>query len=79
MRTNSPFHYFKALPQIIKLSVMTNMRFPLSLRNVEDLLLERGIDISGETVREWRSRFGPMFTAGFRQRRVDRMRSMTQW
>ena len=36
---------------------------PLSLRNVEDLLAERGIDISHETVRFWRNRFGPMFAA----------------
>jgi hypothetical protein len=37
------------------------VRFPLSLRNVEDLLHERGVDVSHETVRFWWNRFGPMF------------------
>jgi putative transposase len=42
------------------LAVMLYVRFPLSLRNVEDLLHERGIEISHETVRFWWNRFGPM-------------------
>ena len=41
--------------------VMLYVRFPLSLRNVEDLLFERGVDISHETVRFWQNWFGPMF------------------
>lgn len=45
-------------------------RSPLSLRQVEDLLHERGIDICHETVRFWRDRFGPMFAAEIRKRRV---------
>jgi putative transposase len=40
---------------------MLYVRCPLSLRNVEDLLHERGIEISHETVRFWWQRFGPMF------------------
>ena len=48
------------------------VRFPLSLRQVEDLLFERGIDICHETVRFWWSRFGPMFAAEIRKRRVGR-------
>ena len=48
---SSPFRYFKTSPEIIRLAVMLYVRFPLSLRNVEDLLHERGIDISHETVR----------------------------
>jgi putative transposase len=40
---------------------MMYVRFPLSLRNVEDLLHERGVDVSHETVRFWWNRFGPMF------------------
>ncbi|HEX8415734.1 MAG TPA: hypothetical protein VF637_17915 [Sphingomicrobium sp.] len=46
---------------MIRLVVMMYVRFPLSLRNVEDLLFERGIDICHETVRMWWNRFGPMF------------------
>ena len=53
------------------------VRYPLSLRNVEDLLHERGIDICHETVRLWWTRFGPMFAAEIRRKRVDRMRQHT--
>ena len=51
MTKPSPFHYLKASPEIIRLAVMLYIRFPLSLRNVEDLLHERGVEISHETVR----------------------------
>jgi putative transposase len=54
-------------------------RFPLSLRNVEDLLFERGIDICHETVRLWWNRFGPMFAGEVRRKRVSRMREFRQW
>ena len=54
---------------------MLYVRFPLSLRNVEDLLHERGIDISHETVRFWWNRFGPMFAAEIRKRRIEGMKS----
>jgi len=45
------------------------VRFPLSHRNVEDLLHERGIDISRETVRLWWNRFGPLFASEIRKKR----------
>ena len=54
----NPFHYFDSSPEVIRLVVMMYARFPLSLRNVEDLLAERGIDICHETVRLWWNRFG---------------------
>ena len=41
----NPFRYFNSWPAIIRLAVMMYVRFPLSLRQVEDLLSERGIDI----------------------------------
>lgn len=50
MAKSSPFRYFKTSPKIIRLAVMLYIRFPLSLRNVEDLLHERGIEITHETV-----------------------------
>ena len=53
MTNRSPFRYFKTSPEVIRLAVMMYIRFPLSLRNVEDLLHERGIDIFQETVRFW--------------------------
>ena len=46
----NPFRYFNSSPEVIRLAVMMYVRFPLSLRQVEDLLFERGIDISHETV-----------------------------
>ena len=58
---------------------MLYVRYPLSLRNVEDLLHERSIEISHETVRFWWNRFGPMFAAEIRRKRVDRMRSLPHW
>ena len=61
MTKPSPFKWFKTSPEIIRLAVMLYVRFPLSLRNVEDLLHERGVDVSHETVRFWWHRFGPMF------------------
>jgi putative transposase len=75
----NPFRYFKTSPEIIRLAVMMYVRFPLSLRNVEDLLDERGIDISHETVRYWWNRFGPIFAAEIRQKRVQRMQCLQQW
>ena len=65
----NPFRYFKTSPEVIRLAVMMYVRFPLSLRQVEDLLSERGIDICHETVRAWWNRFGPMFAAEIRKRR----------
>ena len=66
----NPFRYFNSSPEIIRLAVMMYVRFPLSLRQVEDLLSERGIDICHETVRYWWNRFGPLFAAEIRKRRV---------
>ena len=59
--------------------VMMYVRFPLSLRNVEDLLFERGIDICHETVRLWWNRFGPLFATVIRRQRVLRMRGFHHW
>ncbi len=49
MTKRSPFRYFRTSPEIIRLAVMMYVRFPLSLRNVEDLLHERGIEITLRT------------------------------
>jgi putative transposase len=78
MTKRSPFRYFKTSLEIIRVAVVMYIRFPLSLRNVQDLLHERGIDICHETVRFWWHRFGPMFAAENRKRRVEGMRS-SRW
>ena len=79
MSKRDPFKYFKTSPEIIKLAVMMYVRFPLSLRNVEDLLHERGIEVSHESVRFWWNRFGPLFAAEIRRNRVSRLRSYSNW
>ncbi|MEE8303339.1 MAG: IS6 family transposase [Candidatus Tectomicrobia bacterium] len=76
---SNPFRYFRTSPEIIRLAVMMYIRFPLSLRQVEDLLHERGIDISYETVRAWWNRFGPMFAAQIRKTPSASMRGSPQW
>ena len=75
----SPFRYFNSSPEVIRLVVMMYVRFPLSLRNVEDLLAERGVDICHETVRFWWNRFGPLFAADIKRQRISRMRGYPQW
>ncbi len=75
----SPFRYFNSSPEVIRLVVMMYVRFPLSLRNVEDLLAERGIDICHETVRFWWNRFGPMFAADIKRQRISRMKGFRHW
>ena len=72
------FRYFNSSPEVIRFAVMLYIRYPLSLRQVEDLLFERGIDICHETVGFWWNRFGPMFAAEIRKRRVNH-RLFSQW
>ena len=79
MTKPASFKYFKTGPEVIRLAVMLYIRFPLSLRNVEDLLHERGIDISHETVRYCWNRFGPMFASEIRRKRVQQLRSYSKW
>jgi len=74
----NPFRYFNSSPEVIRLAVMMYIRYPLSLRQVEDLLFERGIDICHETVRFWWNRFGPMFANEIKKQRILR-RSYSQW
>ena len=75
---HNPFRYFNSSSEVIRSAVMLYVRYPLSLRQVEDLLFERGIDICHETVRYWWNRFGPLFAAEIRKRRIDR-RNWSNW
>src|ERR1700740_348326 len=56
-------------PEIIQHAIWLYLRFTLSYRDVEDLLAERGLDISYETVRTWVLEFGPVIARRLRQRR----------
>ena len=78
-RSTNPFRCFDSSPEVIRPVVMMYVKYPLALRNVEDLLAEGGIDICYETVRRWWNRFGPMFAAGIWRKRVQSMRSFTHW
>ena len=77
--SKNPFRYFNTSPEIIRLAVMLYVRFSLSLRNVEDLLHERGIDVCHESVRLWWNRFGPMFASEIRKKKSQSMRQCPQW
>ncbi len=57
-------------PEIIHQAIWLYLRFTLSLRDVEDLLAERGVAVSYETVRRWMNHFGPMIAADLRKRRL---------
>jgi putative transposase len=75
----NPFCYFKTSPEIIRLAVMMYIGFPLSFRQAEDLLHERGIDICYETVRFWWNRFGPTFAVEIKKKSSAQMRAGKQW
>ena len=77
-KPSSPFRYCNSSPEVSRLVVMMYVKYPLSLRNVEDLLFERGIDICHETVRMWWNRFGPLFAGDIRRQRASRMRGFRQ-
>jgi putative transposase len=68
----NPFKYFNSSPEIVPLTVLMYVKYPLSLRNVEDLFAERSIDIRHETVRHWWNRFGPIFAAEIKKKRLGR-------
>ncbi len=78
-KSTNPFRYFDSSPEAIRLVVMMYVKFPRSLRNVEDLLAERGIGICHETVRLWWNRFGPMFASEIRRKRVQKMSAFSHW
>src|SRR5271154_6152632 len=61
---------------VIRHAVWLYLRFTLSFRDVEDLLAERGLDVSYETVRRWVLKFGPLFAKELRRRRH---RPTSQW
>jgi transposase-like protein len=57
-------------PEIVQHAIWLYLRFTLSFRDVEDLLAERGITVSYETIRRWVNHFGPMIAADLRKRRA---------
>jgi putative transposase len=78
-RPASPFRLFNWPPEVSRTVVIVYVRFPVSLRNVEDLMFERGTVIGHETVRFWWNRFGPLFASDIRRLRVSRMEGLRHW
>ncbi len=76
MKPINHFRYFKTSPEIIKLAVMYYVRYPLSLRQVEDILYERGIDVTYETIRYWWNKFGVLFSKEIKK---GRPQSVSNW
>jgi DDE domain len=69
MMTKISYSGYRFPPEIIQQAIWLYVRFTLSFRDVEDLLAERGIFVSYETVRRWVNHFGPMIAADLRRRR----------
>ena len=70
----NPFRWFDSSSEVIQMAVMLYVRFPLSLRNVEYLTFEQGMDICHETVRLWVNRCGRLFASKIRSRAIQAMR-----
>src|ERR1700674_4978926 len=69
MMTKISYSGYRFPPEIIQQAIWLYVRFTLSFRDVEDLLAERGILVSYETVRRWVNHFGPKIAADLRKRR----------
>ena len=65
----SPYLRHRFPPEIITQCVLLYMRFPLSFRAVEEAMLLRGVQVSYETIRRWRQKFGQQFANELRHRR----------
>ena len=65
----SSYHGYRFPPEIISHAVWLYHRFGLSFRDVEDLLAQRGITVTYETIRQWCRTFGPEYARGLRRRR----------
>jgi len=60
-KPDAPFRQFGSFPDVISLVVVIYVRYPFTLRKVQDRLFERCIDICHDAVRLWWNQFGPMF------------------
>ena len=75
-KTRTPYHGFRFPSAVIGCAVRWYHRFNLSLRDIEELLLERGVVVTYESVRNWCDRFGAMFAC---RAKAVRSRSGTTW
>jgi putative transposase len=77
-KLHHPFRWLASSPEVIRLVVMGYRRYPLSLRNVEDMAFERGIDLC-HAVRKWVGRFGSVFASEICRKQFHHMRQYTHW
>ena len=68
-RTGTLFNELQFPTDIVLLAVLWRLRYKLGLRDVAELLLQRGYDVSHETIRAWEFRFAPLISADLRTRR----------
>jgi transposase-like protein len=71
-RTGTPFNELQHPTDVVLLAVLWRLRYKLSFRDVAELLLQRGFEITHETVREWEFRFAPLLSGQMRARRRGR-------
>ena len=76
-RTGTPFNDLQYPTDVVLLAVLWRLRYKLSFRDVAELLLERGLEVTHETVREWEFRFAPMLAEQLRAKR--RGRAAVSW
>ena len=76
-RTAGSFNHLQYPTDIVTMAVLWRLRYKLSLRDVAEMLLERGFSVTHETIRAWESRFAPILTQQLRARR--RGRRSTSW
>jgi len=68
-RTGTPFHYVESPTDIVLLVVLWRLRYTLSLRDLAEMFLQRGLVFSHETVRDWEARFAPLIADQLRTKR----------
>ena len=71
-RTGTPFNDLQYPTDVVLLAVLWRLRYKLSFRDVAELLLQRGFEVTHETVREWEFRFAPLLAAQLRAKRRGR-------
>lgn len=72
----NPFRYFNSSPKVIRLTVLMYVRCPLSRRQVEELLTQRGIAICHKAARFWWNGFNPMFAAEIKKKRISAVKGL---
>ncbi len=71
-RTNTPFNALRFPTDIVLLAVLWRLRYKLGFRDVAELLLQRGFEVTHETIRDWEFRFTPLLADQLRAKRRGR-------